>query len=352
MAAPVNVSVLGAAGEVGRALSVHLLRGGFLSGADTLQLVGHGEEGTERRVLAERVDLLDAFDETAPNIAVAASPDEVLGDVVVVAAGATVSSQTRTRRELAAKNRPVFESFAAALERNGSGKERVVVVTNPVELGVEIFSRRLGRRRVLGMGAQQDSLRFARAIADVAGVRRDRVHAWVLGEHGEAQLPVWSDVRLLGSSSEEAQRIIDKVRGGGKRRPASEVEHHRQQMFGLLSSGRVREAFETVESLPPDLRVTLEPFATAHCLHSTPNATAAATIDLVRALLGGRGAVVGAQVRLEGEAFGLSGVVGIPVLADAGGWSTVVCPPLTAEETERLIEVAATIEANLAEWTA
>lgn len=346
-----KVSILGAAGEVGRALSVHLLRGRFLSGADTLQLVGHGKEGAERRVLAERVDLLDAFDETAPNIEVAADPDEVHGDIVVMAAGTTVSTQTRTRRELAAKNRPVMESFAAALERNGSGRERVVVVTNPVELGVEIFSRHLERRRVLGMGAQQDSLRFALAIADAAGVRRDRVHAWVLGEHGEAQLPVWSDVRLLDKSPEESGRIVNQLRIDSGQRKASEIEHHRQRMFDSLSAGRIREAFETVESLPPDLRIMLEPFATAYCLHSTPNATANAALDLVRALGSGRGMVVGAQVRLEGEAFGLDGVVGVPVLADAVGWSSVVCPPLSAEEMERLLEVAAKIRTNLAEWT-
>lgn len=39
------------------------------------------------------------------------------------------------------------------------------------------------------------------------------------------------------------------------------------------------------------------------------------------------------------------------MLADAGGWSSVVCPPLTGEEAERLFEVAAAIRANLAEWT-
>lgn len=267
-----NVSILGAAGEVGRALAVHLLRGGFMTPTDTLQLVGHGPEGTERTLLAERVDLLDAFDQTAPDIEVAATPDEVSGDIVIMAAGVTVSKQTRTRRELAAKNMPVFETFASTLARNGTGLERVVVVTNPVELGVEIFSRHLNRHRVLGMGAQQDSLRFARAIADVAGVHRDRVHAWVLGEHGEAQVPLWSDVRLLGESSGDAGLIVDGLRTGSGH-PASEVERHRGLVFELLAEERVREAFDTAEALPPELRIMLEPFVTAHCLHSTPNAT-------------------------------------------------------------------------------
>ena len=347
-----NISIIGAGGEVGRNLATHLLRGGLMGATDKLQLVGHGVEGTERTVLAERVDLLDAFDEKAPRIEVAATPEEVTGNVVVVAAGATVSKQTRTRRELAAKNGPVFEAFAASVARSGAGQGGVVIVTNPVELGVEIFSRHLDRHRVLGMGAQQDSLRFARAIANGAGVRRDRVHAWVLGEHGEGQVPLWSSVRLLGESSEEDRRRIEKLRAGRRLGdPASEVEPHKRRMFELLADERIREAFDAVEALPPDLRVMLEPFVTAHCLHSTPNATANATLDVIRALCGARESVVGAQVRLKGEVYGLSTPIGIPVLVDTGGWSRVVCPSLSDAEVARLAAAAQTIEANLAQWT-
>ena len=348
-----NISIIGAAGEVGRSLATHLLRSGLMSTTDELQLVGHGVQGTERTVLAERVDLLDAFDETAPRIGVAATPEEVTGNIVVMAAGATVSKQTRTRRELAAMNRPIFEAFATALARSETGQEGVVViVTNPVELGVEIFSRHLDRHRVLGMGAQQDSLRFARAVANSAGVRRDRVHAWVLGEHGEGQVPLWSSVRLLGGSSEEDKQRIEELRAGRRLRYlASEVEPHKQQMFELLADERIREAFDAVEALPPDLRVMLEPFITAHCLHSTPNATANATLDVIRALCSARESVVGAQIRLEGEVYGLSAPIGVPVLVDTGGWSRVVCPPLSDEEVGRLAAVAEAIQANLAQWT-
>lgn len=347
-----NISIIGAAGEVGRSLATHLLRSGLMTTADELQLVGHGVEGTERTVLAERVDLLDAFDEKAPRIEVAAAPEEVTGDMVVMAAGATVSKQTRTRRELAAKNRPLFEAFAAALASNAAGQEGVVIVTNPVELGVEIFSRHLDRHRVLGMGAQQDSLRFARAIASSAGVRRDRVHAWVLGEHGEAQVPLWSSVRLLGEPSEEDKQRIEALRAGRwLSHVPSEIEPHKQRMFELLADERIRDAFDAVEALPPDLRIMLEPFITAHCLHSTPNATANATLDVIRALRSARESVVGAQVRLEGEVFGLSTPIGVPVLVDSGGWSRVVCPPLSEEEDRRLAVAAEAIRANLAQWT-
>ena len=49
-----NISIVGAAGEVGRALALHLLRGGLLGSSDRLQLVGHGHEAGERKLLAER----------------------------------------------------------------------------------------------------------------------------------------------------------------------------------------------------------------------------------------------------------------------------------------------------------
>ena len=126
---------------------------------------------------------------------------------------------------------------------------------------------------------------------------------------------------------------------------------HKRRVFDLLADEQIREAFDTVEALLPDLRVMLEPFVTAHCLHRTPNATANATLDVIRALCGARDSVVGAQVRLEGEAYRLNTPVGVPVLVDTGGWSRVVCPSLSDAEVARLAAAAQTIEANLAQWT-
>src|SRR5215204_6032051 len=116
----VDISIIGA-GEVGRALATHLLRGELIGPPERLQLVGHGREASERKLLAERCDLLDAFDETAPSIQVAATLEEVAGDIIVLAAGATISGSGADRRELAAANRPLLEAFGAALARAGTG---------------------------------------------------------------------------------------------------------------------------------------------------------------------------------------------------------------------------------------
>jgi hypothetical protein len=126
-------------------------------------------------------------------------------------------------------------------------------------------------------------------------------------------------------------------------------ENRARQVFELVAAERIREAFDAVEALPPDLRVVLEPFVTAHCLHSSPNATANATCDVIRALRRGRGSVVGAQVRLAGEFLELQTSIGVPVLVNAAAWSQVVCPPLADDEAHQLRAAAATITANLAQ---
>lgn len=60
---PVRVAILGASGAVGSALAAHLLRARRQRPGDALQLVGHGAGGHEGRLLAERIDLQDAFDD-------------------------------------------------------------------------------------------------------------------------------------------------------------------------------------------------------------------------------------------------------------------------------------------------
>ncbi len=347
-----RVSVVGAPGEVGRTLTAHLLRSRLLGPSDELQLVGHGAEQTDRMLLAIRVDLLDAFDETAPPIAVAPGLEDVRGDVIVMAAGATVSPERPSRRDLAQANRPIFEALGSALARSGSGREVVVVVSNPVELAVAILARRLDRHRVLGMGAQQDSLRFARAVAADAGVARDRDHAWVLGEHGDAIVPLWSDVRVAGLDPDQLRTTVARIRGAHVLDELGQtIAAARERAFALVTDDRIREAYAHVEALAPDLRIAIEPFLTAHCLHSSVNATANATLDLVRALSRGRDSVVGAQVQLAGEVLGLETVVGVPVIVNAGGWSQVVCPPLAADEKRQVDRAAQTIAQNLAAWT-
>jgi malate dehydrogenase len=167
----VTIGIIGASGAVGSAVAQHLMKSCILKPGDRVLLVGHGTVANERKLLALRSDLLDAFDQNRMQIEVAPDIDGFEADIVVVAAGATISAEHKSRRDLALVNLPIFERIAEACTMRLPWA-LIIVVSNPVELAGEVLATSVDRHRVLGMGAQQDSLRFARAIANDLGLSR------------------------------------------------------------------------------------------------------------------------------------------------------------------------------------
>lgn len=122
-----DVAVLGATGDVGRQVCTQLIAHGVLSPTSRLQLVGRPGGASASAVHGLRTDLVDAFDERAPLLDVALSPEDVVADVVVVAAGATAPAKvgiSSDRNRLAADNLATFTGYAEALARYGSGLAR------------------------------------------------------------------------------------------------------------------------------------------------------------------------------------------------------------------------------------
>lgn len=350
-----DVSVIGASGDCGREIAIQLVAERVLSPTERLQLVGRRGGRSERVLFGLRSDLSDAYAEIAPELDVALHPEEVVGDIIVMAAGQAVptdATSAPSRDTLAHANLPVFHAYARAIEKYGHGNEVVIVVTNPVELGVEIFSRYLGRHRVIGIGAYSDSLRFRREIAADVGVRRQMVHAFVVGEHGEQMVPLWSSVRIYGMDMEEMLAISGRLRGNRSVLDfPQEVQREKLSVVAYLQQGLIREAFEHVDRLPPDLRVVLKPYLTHLSGAKTAVATANVTVDLVRTLMDGREIVVAGQVRLDGEFYGIHTTTGAPIVVGNNGWSQVVPVQLWEDEARLLMQSSSRIQRKLREWT-
>jgi malate dehydrogenase len=354
-----DVAVLGATGDVGRQICTQLVERQVLPPTSRLQLVGRPGGASGRAVHGLRTDLVDAYDEHAPLLDVALDPDDVVADVVVVAAGRTPPPTSdgapASRAELAADNAAVFRAYADALAAHGSGSEVVVVVSNPVELGVAILAERLGRHRVIGMGAWLDTLRFRRELAVSLGVRRHRVGGFVGGQHGEDAVPLWSTVRISGLDVDERERAVARLRGGRTLATfPAEVADAKAQLMAVASRD-IAAAFALIDTWPPDLRVVARPWMTHQSGAKTATGTASATIDLVETILDGREIVVAGQVALVGEASvggsPVDGVLGVPVVVGPEGWTRVLLDPLPPDEDARLAQAAAAIAAGTAPWT-
>ena len=349
-----DVAILGASGDCGREIAGQLVASRVLAPTERLQLVGRAN-GASARVLHGMVsDLTDAHAEYVPDLNVALSPHEVVADLWVVACGQTppVGGGHVDRNSLAQANGAIFGEYAEALAQNGHGAEIVVVVSNPVELGVALFARAIGRERVIGIGAYQDALRFRREIAADLGVRRQRVGGFMVGEHGSAQVPIWSSVSVVGMDKNSLAPTLLGLRRGTENADFAQLcQTELASVKALVIKGEIKEAFARVDTLPPDVRVVLKPFVTHLSGAKTVMATANVTVDLVQTLLDGRDALVAGQIVLENDWHNLRGVLGVPVIASASSGMRPVEIDLTNAEHAQVKAVAGGIAARVAGWT-
>lgn len=123
-----------------------------------------------------------------------------VADLVVITAGAN-QKPGETRLDLLEKNTKIFKGIVE--EIMDSGFDGIfLVATNPVDIltyAVWKFSG-LPKERVIGSGTILDTARFRFLLGDYFDVDTRNVHAYIIGEHGDTELPVWSQADIAGTS--------------------------------------------------------------------------------------------------------------------------------------------------------
>jgi malate dehydrogenase len=133
-------------------------------------------------------------------------------------------------------------------------------------------------------------------------------------------VPIWSSVELT-TPQKEADAALETLRKTSEQIDLRErVAFLQRSVVALLEKEKIAEAYEAARQAFPDARIFSEPFITTHCMRSTPNATANATLHIIAAALVDDHRRIHGQVMLEGECFGIHGAFGIPIELDRRGW--------------------------------
>ncbi|WP_078381820.1 L-lactate dehydrogenase [Sutcliffiella halmapala] len=138
--------------------------------------------------------------------------------IVVICAGAA-QKPGETRLDLVSKNLKIFKSIVTSIMDTGFNGI-FLVATNPVDIlayATWKFSG-LPKERVIGSGTILDSARFRYLLSQEFGVAPTSVHAYIIGEHGDSELPVWSTANISGNqiaaelTEERKEEIFVEVR--------------------------------------------------------------------------------------------------------------------------------------------
>jgi L-lactate dehydrogenase len=117
-------------------------------------------------------------------------------DVIVITAGAK-QKPGQTRIDLAETNAEILRKLIPGIVRVAPDST-LLMVTNPVDTLTYIALKLSGfeSRRVFGSGTVLDSSRFRFLVAQHCQVAVQNVHAYIAGEHGESEIPLWSSASI------------------------------------------------------------------------------------------------------------------------------------------------------------
>jgi L-lactate dehydrogenase len=188
---PARVAIVGV-GNVGSSFAYALLLSGL---ASEIVLI----DANARRAEGEAMDLQHAVPFVKPTRVWAGDYADCAGAAVTVVAAGAGQKPGETRLDLVRKNAAIFGQIVPRIaEANPSGI--ILVATNPVDvLSYETWQMSgLPAERVIGSGTILDTARFRAALSEHFGVDPRSVHAFIVGEHGDSEVPVWSSANIAG----------------------------------------------------------------------------------------------------------------------------------------------------------
>jgi malate dehydrogenase len=295
-----KISVVGAAGTVGAAAGYNIALRDI---ADEVVLVDIPDKEEDTIGQAADTNHGIAYDSNT-TVRQGGYADTAGSDVVVITAGIP-RQPGQTRIDLAGDNAPIMEDIQSSLDEHNDDYISVTT-SNPVDL----LNRHLyeagdrSREQVIGFGGRLDSARFRYVLSEEFDAPTTNVEATILGEHGDAQVPVFSKVRVDGRDPEfdadERERILGDLQAS-----AMDVIERK----GATEWGPARGVAHMVEAIVRDT-----------------------------------GEVLPASVKLQGEFGHEDTAFGVPVRLGSNGVEEIVEWDLDDYEQELMTEAAEKLE--------
>jgi L-lactate dehydrogenase len=158
---------------------------------------------------AQAEDILHATPFSRPARVVAGDYPQLEGAGVVILACGVGQRPGETRLQLLERNVEVFKKVVPQVLR-AAPEALLLTVSNPVDVITQAVTKLSGLKpaKVIGSGTILDTARFRALLGEHLGVAPISVHGYVLGEHGDSEVLVWSSAKVGGVSIQDYVRPI------------------------------------------------------------------------------------------------------------------------------------------------
>lgn len=271
----------------------------------------------KKRAKGEAEDISHGVPFNSP-VAVYAGEYKDIADAGIVIITAGVSQKPgETRIDLVQRNTKVFTSIINNIN-SVKFDGIILVVTNPVDIltKVTIDLSGLSPSRILGSGTVLDTARLKQAMGDELGVDPRNIHTFVIGEHGDSELPVWSSANVSG---------ID-------------ISSYCNEVAKEYSALKFEKIFENIRDAAYEI---------IEAKGATYYAIAESVKRIVRAIVRDEHAILPVSALLTGQ-YGISDIcLGMPCVIGSNGIEEILEIPLNKSEKDNLMRSASILHSTV-----
>ena len=236
-------------------------------------------------------------------------------DIVLICAGAK-QKPGQSRLGLLKPNTKIISEIVKKIVKNvtrHTKKAIILVATNPLDVMTYVALKVSGLPpyQVFGTGTNLDSSRFRWLLAERFGLAATSMHAFLIGEHGDSSVPVFSHANIMGKNITELPEYNQKV---------------------------AQEAYEKTKSAAYDI---------ISRKGATYYAIALSVAEIIRAILYDENHVLLVSSLLTGQ-YGLRDVcLSLPSVVGRAGIKKIIDIDLTQDELEKLQKSARVIQEEI-----
>ncbi|MCX7983931.1 MAG: L-lactate dehydrogenase [Bacteroidetes bacterium] len=291
-----KVGIVGT-GMVGSSFAYALMQRGI---ATDLVLINDVVE----RAIGEMMDLNHGLSFTKPMRIIAGNYADLAGANVVVITAGTAQRPGETRLDLLSRNATIMKSIIPEVVKyNPDGI--ILIASNPVDIltYIALKESKLPPTKVIGSGTILDTSRFRFLLGQYYGVDPRSVHAYIVGEHGDSEIPLWSLANIGGV------RLRDFA-------PLQNKKYNQADMDTLFVNVR-DAAYEIIKRKG-----------------ATYYAIGLGLLSIVEAILGNYRSVLSVSTLMTGQ-YGVTDMcLSLPCVVGSNGIEEVLTLPMSYEEEE------------------
>ena len=307
---PVRVAIVGV-GAVGSTFAYAMVLSGL---AAEIVLI----DANRAKAEGEAMDLNHTVPFTHPTRIWAGDYADCAGAAITVLAAGVGQKPGQSRLECLQANAQIWREIVPQIADNNP-RGILLVATNPVDVLTYAAWKLSGlpAARVLGSGTILDTARFRFLLSQHFGVDARSVHAYIIGEHGDSEVPVWSLANIAGMHLPEYCRV-------------QSLPYEPQQMEKIFESTR-DAAYHIIERKG-----------------ATYYAVAAGLLRIAQSILRHQNTVLSVSSLIENY-YGISDLcLSLPTVVDRGGIRQVLRLELDTAETAKLRHCAEVLRKTIA----